>query len=373
MSDRHDKVRWRLLTRGSWSEAKRFAGILREETVGGVLLLLAAGRWAVRVGQFAVVARLRGDVRRSRWAPNRCICTCPPRHGRPMACWRSSSSSSDLSWSGSSSQAICAIRRQGRAADPGGGGAACWCPASSVRGDQPGRRPPARDLVGWAVPTATDIAFALAVLAVLSTHLPTALRTQVLLTLAVVDDLLAIIVIAVFYTDHLSPRAAGAGADPRRPVRAGRAARASAAGGCWCRWPSPRRGAGARQRCALHRRGRAAGLHGAGGGQARVGPRGFEHILRPLSAGFAVPVFAFFAAGVTVGGWAGFGQAVGASGHARGVIVGLVLGKPLGVFGHRVPAGQIHRREPRRQPRWLDVLGVSLLGGHRLYRVVIDR
>ncbi len=58
-------------------------------------------------------------------------------------------------------------------------------------------------LDGWAVPIATDIAFALAVLAVLSTHLPSALRTF-LLTLAVVDDLLAITVIAVFYTDHLS-------------------------------------------------------------------------------------------------------------------------------------------------------------------------
>ena len=55
---------------------------------------------------------------------------------------------------------------------------------------------------GGPVPTATDIAFAVAVLAVISTHLPTALRTF-LLTLAVVDDLLAITVIAVFYTEKI--------------------------------------------------------------------------------------------------------------------------------------------------------------------------
>ena len=43
MSNRPDNTRSRLLARGSWSEAKRFAEILREETVGGVLLLVAAG------------------------------------------------------------------------------------------------------------------------------------------------------------------------------------------------------------------------------------------------------------------------------------------------------------------------------------------
>lgn len=87
----------------------------------------------------------------------------------------------------------------------------------------------------------------------------------------------------------------------------------------------------------------------------------FEHVMRPVSAGFAVPVFAFFAAGVTFGGYDGL---VTALKHpiALGIVCGLVLGKTL---GHLAPPGfWPPRPAPAWTPlRWIDVFGMSMLAG----------
>ncbi len=212
------------------------------------------------------------------------------------------------------------------------------------------------------MPIATDIAFALAVLAVLSTHLPSALRTF-LLTLAVVDDLLAITIIAVFYTDDLSLGPLALALVPIGVVRAGRSARGApvVAAGAAGRGNV---GAGACQRRARHRRGRAAGLHGPRARATRDNPppKSFEHRLRPVSAGFAVPVFAFFAAGVTVGGWSGLGASL-LHPVTVGVLAGLVLGKPIGVFGTTFLLAKFTRASLDDDLAWRDVLGVALLAG----------
>jgi NhaA family Na+:H+ antiporter len=223
-------------------------------------------------------------------------------------------------------------------------------------------------LRGWAIPTATDIAFALAVLAVVSSHLPAALRTF-LLTLAVVDDLFAITIIALFFTSAVAvtplllavlPLAAFTALVQRR-VRS-----------WWLLLPLA-----ATAWALVHASGVHATVAGvllgfavpvirserAGGPEAGPGlAEHFEHRFRPLSAGLAVPIFAFFSAGVAVGGLPGLGAAL-RDRVAVGIVLGLVLGKAVGVSVATFLVARFTRADLDENLSPVDVLGLSLLAG----------
>ncbi|MCW2524369.1 MAG: Na+/H+ antiporter NhaA type [Frankiales bacterium] len=212
-------------------------------------------------------------------------------------------------------------------------------------------------LRGWAIPSATDIAFALAVLAVIGRQLPSGLRTF-LLTLAVVDDLIAITIIAVFFTDDLSPvplalaliPLAAFGALAQLGIRR-----------WWLLVPL------ALVTWALVH---ASGIHATVAGVllaftvpvADGMAERLEHLIRPLSAGVAVPIFAFCAAGVVIGGWSGLGEAL-SDPIAVGVIAGLVLGKAVGIFGTSWLVARFSRARLDADIGWGELLGLSLLGG----------
>ncbi|MDV3125037.1 Na+/H+ antiporter NhaA [Mycobacterium sp. 21AC1] len=355
MTDRNDRLRRRLLTRGSWSEASRFAETLRKETVGGVLLLIAAGValvWANSPWSYsyhAMSAYVVGpesvhlNLSISAWAADGLLAVFFFVVGLEL---KREFVAGDL-------------RDPARAALPiaaavGGmiAPAAIFVAINLFTGHP-------ENLDGWAVPIATDIAFALAVLAVLSTHLPSALRIF-LLTLAVVDDLLAITVIAVFYTDQLS---VGPLAAALIPIGLFAVAMHRGARQWWILVPL------AVVAWALVH---ASGVHATVAGVLlgftvpvlgrHAAAEQFEHRLRPVSAGFAVPVFAFFAAGVTVGGWSGFTEALS---HpvTIGVIAALVLGKPIGVLGTTYLLARFTHARLDDDLAWRDVLGVALLAG----------
>ncbi|MCP2300178.1 sodium/proton antiporter, NhaA family (TC 2.A.33.1.1) [Nocardia amikacinitolerans] len=354
----------RLFTPGSWPESRRIASVLREETVGGVLLIIAAavgliwantpwssayytlrdtrigpeslhlnltlGSWAadglLAIFFFVVGLELKrefvaGDLRD------------PRRAALPVV----------AAIGGMLGPAVIFVAINLRT----GGGA----------------------LNGWAIPTATDIAFALAVLAVLSTHLPTALRTF-LLTLAVVDDLLAVTVVAIFYTDELHLNYLGLAVIPFAAFALAVNKRLSTfwilvplAVLTW--WLIHQSGVHATVAGALlgFTVPVARSAIGAGPDTARKGlAERFEHRIRPLSAGFAVPVFAFFAAGVTLGGLTGLAQALDDP-ITVGIIVGLVAGKLAGITATTYLTARLTRAELDEDLRWIDVAGVGLLGG----------
>jgi len=345
-----------VLSRGSWPEAKRIADILRKETIGGALLLAGAvvalvwanspwsGAYEALRGFTVGPAALHLDLSLATWAADGLLAIFFFVAGLEL---KREFVAGDL-------------RDPRRAAVPVAaavGGVAV--PALIYTAVNLGGA-----VRGWAIPTATDIAFALAVLAVVGRCLPTAMRTF-LLTLAVVDDLLAIVIIAIFYTAHLAVLPLLATIVPlglftvlvQRRVRS-----------WWLLLPL------AFAAWALMH---ASGVHATVAGvllgfavpvirrSPGEGPglaEHFEHRFRPLSAGVAVPVFALMSAGVAVGGAAEFG-AVLTEPVAIGIIAGLVIGKPIGITGATWLVARFTRARIDAGLAWIDVFGLAVLGG----------
>lgn len=231
-------------------------------------------------------------------------------------------------------------------------------------------------LRGWAIPTATDIAFAVAVLAIIGAHLPSALRIF-LLTLAVVDDLIAISIIAIFYSSDIQPVPLLLALLPlgiylllAQKFRRFFGTHLAAA---WfillpfgiVTWALVHASgihatvAGVLLGFAVPvLRSQASGGPDAGPGLAEI----FEHRFRPISAGIAVPIFAFFSAGVAVGGGEGLVSAF-TDPVALGIILALVLGKPIGILGTTWLLTKTTKAQLDRSFKWIDVFGVSLLAG----------
>ena len=339
----------RLFSRGSWAETRRISAILSEETVGGALLVAAtvlAIAWANSPWS-AAYERLRGlragpaaahlDLSLGAWAADGLLAVFFFVAGLEL---KREFVAGDL-------------RDPRRAVLPVaaavGGMAVPALIFVLINLGNPGA------LKGWAVPTATDIAFALAVLALLSTHLPAALRTF-LLTLAVVDDLLAIAVIAFCYTARLAPLPLLAVLVPlglfgllvQRRVTA-----------WWLLLPLAVLVWGLVHASGVHPT--VAGVLLAVTVPVDLAGR-FEDRWRPLSTGVCVPVFAFLAVGVQVGGLGGLGDAFGDP-VALGIVAARVAGKPLGILAAAFLLARLTRAELDERLRWADVAGLGVLAG----------
>jgi len=216
------------------------------------------------------------------------------------------------------------------------------------------------NLDGWAVPMATDIAFALAVLAVVGRRLPSSLRAF-LLTLAVVDDLGAIVVIALFFSGslHLAPLLGAA---------------ALLAFYWWCQHRRLNIGwllipIGVATWWLVHESGVHATIAGVAlglltrvrpdPGEERSPVEIHEHHVRPIAAGVAVPAFAFLAAGVSFD----VGPDLVTEPVVVGIVLGLLLGKTIGILGGAYLTARFTHAELAPDLAWRDVSAVAVLSG----------
>lgn len=206
---------------------------------------------------------------------------------------------------------------------------------------------------GWAIPTATDIAFSLGILAMLGSRVPQSLKVF-LAALAIIDDLLAVLIIALFYGSGLSWQFLGLAALTLAALAALNALKVTRL--------LPYLVLGALLWFFVLRSGLHATLAGvalAFAIPAAPGQR-LEHALANGVAFAIVPIFAFANAGVSL---AGMRLASLAEPVTLGVAAGLVLGKQLGVFGAAWLAVKLKLGRLPEKARWLHIYGVSMLCG----------
>ena len=214
----------------------------------------------------------------------------------------------------------------------------------------------------WAVPVATDIAFALGVLALTASGLPSSARVF-LLSLAVVDDLGAILLIAILFTGSFNLLAGAAAVVllavywllQRRRVRTP-----------WLYVPLAVATWVVVHACGVHAT--IAGVALALLTRVRTDPGEeespclrLEHRLQPWSAGFAVPVFALFAAGIPISA-----DVIGklfTDRFALAIMIGLVVGKLVGIVGSALLAVRLGAARLPTDLGRRDLVAVAMLGG----------
>jgi NhaA family Na+:H+ antiporter len=217
----------------------------------------------------------------------------------------------------------------------------------------------ARSLAGWAVSSATDIAFVVGICALLGRTVPASLKTF-LLALAIIDDLLAIVVIAVFYTDELSTLSLLLG---------GIGVAGLAALNLFnVRQPSLYVVVGVFTWVCVLKSGVHATLAGVAVGLAMPLTRQngqsmlerAERALKPWVSYAIVPLFAFANAGVRI---VDTSSSTFTGSIPLGIIAGLFLGKQLGVFGAAMTAIKLGVAERPAGTSYIQLYGAAILTG----------
>ncbi len=216
---------------------------------------------------------------------------------------------------------------------------------------------------GWAIPTATDIAFALGVLSLLGKRVPVSLKLF-LMALAIIDDLGAIIIIAIFYTSKLSMLSIAVAAVSLSILitlnRFGISKKAAYFIVGSILWVSVLK-SGVHATLAGVILAFTIPLNAKGENNKPVSPaKEIEHNLHFWVAFLILPLFAFVNAGVNVT-QISLNQMSGSV--PLGIIFGLFVGKQLGVFGFSWLAIKYKRAEIPKDSTWVQLYGVSVLTG----------